>query len=351
MRRLDSTVVTVVTLIGLAACGRDADIAADDVGTVCAASAGGRTVALSALLGGGDGASGQAWLRVRRQNQLTREGAADGESRQKVRLTSPEVVTGSQARTEEYAVVFRRAADEAASELARGSAVVVVRPPSSASTARVVASLRSDGSVAFLGECAARHLTAPYERFVAKRHDSGDARSGADLFQALAIDAALMRELRDVESPPVPTPVPWEARAPKDRVIDPDGSNPPPAAVMKTLKPHVMHFAYPAAWRSFEGSIVTFVPDVGWNAALPLSIDSDEPSVLAYASATKPLEIWVVPAPAGVDRPLARLAVIDAADLAAVDDVYVEARIDATSLDDLVRQAKGGATVFVMRSP
>lgn len=350
MRRLEPCLVAAVATMSLASCGRGTGAVASEVGTSCPATAGhGTGLTLSALLAGGNGMAGpRDWLRVRQQRQLTREGLPGDDSRQRVRLVSPESVAGAAPAEEESAVLFRSTADEAVSELGSGSAVVVVRPAAAESVARAVASLRPDGSVAFLGECASRHLTEPYERFVAHRHQVGDSRGAVELFYALAKDPALVADLRTVESPPRPTPVAWDAREPALRVIDPDGNAPPPPAVMAGLRPHLVHFVYPKAWRSFEGSIVTFVPGVGWNAALPLSLDSADPSVLAYASLTTPLEIWVVPAPAGIGQPLARLAVVDAAALAALDEVRFHAQVDATSLDDLVRQAKAGKVVFAL---
>ncbi|HEV2890488.1 MAG TPA: hypothetical protein VGX28_08935 [Frankiaceae bacterium] len=348
MRRLEPQLVAIVVMVVAAACGRGADSAAAEVGTACPATSGhGRAIALSMLLQSGDGSAGTpSWLRVRKQSQLTREGSPEGSSRQKVRLTAAESVAGAPAAQEESVVLFAGAADEAASELGRGSSVVIVRPVSAASVARVVASVRSDGSVAFLGECAFRHLTTPYDKFVAKRHADGDSRTAAELFYGLAKERALVDDLRASEGVPRATPVPWEARRAQERVIDPDGANPPPAATMADLRSHLVHFAYPEAWRSFDGSIVTYVPDVGWNAALPLSLDSDDPAVQAYASLTKPLEVWVVPAPADISQPLARLAVIDPASLAGADEVYLYAQVEATSRDDLVRQAKAGAVAF-----
>jgi len=344
MRRHRTAVLVPVLLAALVACGERARIAAGDVGAVCPPPSGETHFTLSDYLVPEH--STPTWQRVRRRGQLTRGETVAGDTAiQRVSLDAPEHVAGPAAVSASRMLV--RAAEEAESELDRGSAVVLVSHQDQLT--RAIASVRDDGSVVFLGECAREEFTTPFVAFVEARHKAGDGRSAADLLYALPKEPALAADLRRVTDPadaPAPT---WADVAPERRVIDPDGELPPPATVMADLRAHLVHFAFPAEWRGFEGSLVTFVPGVGWNVAVPFGVRGDDPAVPAYVSLTKPLELWVVPSPGDIRKPLARLAVFAPQSLSAREDVYLRARVKAASLDDLVRQANAGTEAFELR--
>ncbi|HEX8001248.1 MAG TPA: hypothetical protein VF519_00975 [Mycobacteriales bacterium] len=350
------TLAAVSSLLVPLACGRPAPIAAGEVGTFCPAPMGthgdGR-VTLSRLLFGNPNGTGDAlsWIEVARRDQLKlSSSAADDPGVREVRLVSPRHIGGSPGPS--AAVTLRaRAVEEALSELDRGSSIVVVY---SASTLRpqapltlLVSSVRADGSVVFLGECARDSLTTTYDAFVSARQGRGDSRSAATLFYALADDAALRAELRALDTA-APASARWDDRAPERRLIDPDGATPPPAAVMAGLRSHLVHFAYPAAWKAFDASVATFVPGVGWNPAVPFATESADPAVPAYASLTAGFEVWAIGAPGDISRPLVKLGTVDAATIAARDDIHLTARGSATSLDALVEQARRGTAGFAL---
>jgi len=335
--------VAVGVAVALAGCGNGDAIRANEVGTACpAASHGeGETPLADFLFAGPSLVTAPAWTRVTDEEQLERGTVTpdDAIPVQDVRLVGAEHLAGPPAPEKVRLTV--RALDEAAGELGRGSAVVLVSPTVALTT--VVASVRRDGSVAFLGECAAARFAPAYDAFVKARNEAGDPRSAADLLYALPRDPALGAAFGKRPEEPRKT---WADRTPEQRVIDPDGAAPPPATVMADLRTHLVHFRFPAEWKAFDASIATFVPGVGWNAALPLRLESADPAVPAYVSLTKPLEVWLLPSPGDISRPYARLAVVDAALLATKDDVYLEARVEAGSRDELVARAKAGEPVF-----
>lgn len=328
----------------LVACGDGSAISARDVGTVCHAVDHGEDT-----FGPADYFAPEyyepTWLRLRDRDQIAHGEPLDDPTlaTELVRLTSPERLHGPGVARVEVSVL---AVDEALSELGRGSEIVLVAPPETPT--RIVASVRDDGTVAFLGECAARGVGTPFAAFVDARHGGGDRRSAAELLYALGSDPSLRSALREHAKGPSPEPAGWESVPAERRVIDPDGAA-PPAEVMATLAPHLLHFSYPQRWKGFEASLATFVPGVGWNPAVPLRIESDDPAVLAYVSLTAPLEVWAIAPPGDITRPLARLATFPPTTFAGREDVTFRAVTTAATLDELVERAKRGETVFEAR--
>ncbi|HEX8001391.1 MAG TPA: hypothetical protein VF519_01710 [Mycobacteriales bacterium] len=340
--------IALVTVAALSGCAeRPATIAREDVGTVCHAQDHSENEFVLA-----DFVAPRLytpeWIRVRSRGQVAHGTARpDAPGIETVRLTSPEHLSGP-VRSAPVSI-DTRAVDEALGELDRGGVVVLVVPPESSFT-HVVASLRSDGTVAFLGECVGTY-GASLARLVAARHAADDGRSAADLFYALSSDAALRDQLRELDKPVLPTRPAWADIPAERRFIDPDGEVKPPAAVMATLAPHLVHLSFPAEWKAFDANLATFVPGVGWNAAVRLRIESRDPAVLSYVSLTAPLEVWVIPSRGGIQRPYARLATIPAAAFAGHEDVYLRAVGTAATLDELIDRGKRGETVFEAYTP
>lgn len=349
MRRLLPLLLGMALMAPLAACGERAGstVAAADVGGVCPTTSHGEGhTRLSEYVSRDAQAPTASWLRVRGAGQVQR-GARTGDAPvafEAVRFDAAERLAG-QARSAAVTASVR-AVDEALSELGRDSGVVVVAPADS--PARVLAAVRSDGSVAFLGECAAERFTASFASFAAQRRGAGDTRSPSELFLAFPTDAALVADFVRFERP-AGGPLTWADRKPEQRVIDPDGSAPPPPVVMAELKGHLLHFAYPAHWRTFDASVATFVPGIGWNPALPLRLASDDPAVTGYVSATRPLEVWLLPSPGDISRPLARVAVVAPGALPG-PDAYFVSRVDAATLDELVAKARAGTAAFGLKA-
>jgi hypothetical protein len=79
---------------------------------------------------------------------------------------------------------------------------------------------------------------------------------------------------------------------------------------------------------------------------VPFGLDSREPSIVSYVPVDGPAEVWALDAKGRIGSPLARLAVLRTADLDG--DVKLTGVIEASSYDDLVRQARAGATVFTV---
>lgn len=335
-----------LSLVFVSGCGQNGGIAADDVGTECPTGGSGEGYQQLSDFLAADRVVGEVrWLKIERRAQLVRidTSASRGpRPRHTVELREASRLNGKTPPAK--LVMDDRVFEEARSELERGAALVV--PEDEALPAEVVAALRKDGSVVFLGVCAEDRYTTSFNAFVDKRRAAGDTRAAAELFQAMATDNALLGEFVALDDPDPLPPKGWDDVPAETRILDPVGGAPPPATVMADLRAHMLHFQYPASWREFDGAIATFVPSVGWNPALPLSIQGDDPAVHGYASLTKPLEVWALPSNGRVQEKLVRLAVIDAQSLATRDDIYLKARIAATSFDDLVAKARAGEVVF-----
>lgn len=334
----------IVALSLLASCARSDPITASDVGTVCHSS-GGDQFGLSDLLT--PRPVGETyWMQVAEASQLDRGRTHDDDgppTRQDVRLDGASAMGRSKSRSS--VTMTKLAADEAASELGRGSRVVVVADDGGRTLA--AASLRRDGTVVFLGECGARRYTPVFERFVGARRGGGDTRSPADILAAFAAEPALSAELARIEYPTA-TPPAWDGVAADRRIIDPEGPAPPPASVMAGLRPVWVRYAVPPRWKGFDGSLAIFVPGVGWNAAVPFGLEATNPGAVSYVSRTAATEVWVLGRDADVRAPLGRLATFPAGRLAAHEGVLLTSRVDADTLDDLLRQAREGAVVFTL---
>jgi hypothetical protein len=334
-----------LVLVFVPACAQGGEITADAVGVQCPAGGGEGYRQLSDFLAADRVVGNLRWLKIERRLQLVQvdtQSSGGPRPRHTVQLRDAARLNGKAPPPK--LVMDDRVFEEARSELDRGAALVV--PEDEALPAEIVAALRKDGSVVFLGVCAWERYTTPFNAFVDKRHAAGDPRVAAELFQAMASDNALLADFVALDDPdPVP-PNYWDDVPAETRILDPEGGTPPPAAVMVDLRAHMLHFQYPGSWRDFDGAIATFIPGVGWNPVLPLSISGDDPAIHAYASLTKPLEVWAMPSSGKVQERLVRLAVVDPQGLATRGDVYLKARITAESFEDLVSKARAGEGVF-----
>lgn len=227
----------------------------------------------------------------------------------------------------------------ARSELADG-ARILFGIGSEPRLARLVVSLRRDGSVAFLGACQYGLHAGQFARYAERARAAGATGSDADLFLSL-ISGGVSNDEADKLGlhPPQPT---WEQLPPTLRHLDPEAEPRVPQDILDGLNSVILKYELPVQWRDFPASLCTRT-SIGWNECVSFAaVDPGEhTATFSYVVPGEGLEIWLVGAGGETNAPIALLQQLTPEEVSGEEPLLVG---DPTivSLDAMVERAKDG---------
>lgn len=187
--------------------------------------------------------------------------------------------------------------------------------------AALVISLRPDGTLAALGDCAYVLYTEPLERWLATlvdRDPTGGTKVDAlRAYVAAPDDDAYAALVQAVHGPVTAGPQAWDDLPPEERQIDVEFT---PRDVYQ--RPEVLEVAVrlPESWWTTDHTLCLRI-SIGWGSCTILhrgmvGVGRDGVALRGYTLPGEPMEVWLLGADADVREPFARLQTIDPAVLA-----------------------------------
>jgi hypothetical protein len=195
---------------------------------------------------------------------------------------------------------------------------------------------RSDGSVAFVGDCADKTHTGVYEQFITAQRAKGERRSAAQVLAAILADREGPEATALRAGPPRPSPgAVWLGQKPELRQYGPDT---PPDVLARTPVRNLT-FTTPREWGAFDGTLCFRSPSAWGGCAAFAAIGVGEPAeVTTHFDGQNPVEVWLLEG-GDLSRPVVRLATISAEQMSA-ETLNLVADPSITTYEELVREAR-----------
>ncbi len=239
-------------------------------------------------------------------------------------------------------VVRREAFDLARAEVGRGASLILAVGRDDP-YAKLIASVRDDGTVAFVGRCLYTYWLWLDDVVKAARLTDPSASSEVVLRGLIADPRGPFYQAYEQFREGEAVASQWENRPADLRSLNPAET---PSEVLEGLETVSIAFYTPTSWSGFDGQLCTRT-SLGWNGCVGFGFSGY--GVVIYVLPGEDLELWLLNSDAELGAPLGKLGVIPYAMLGAgIRDQDQTVPVTITSVDpvesqtELIRSSEAG---------